>query len=185
MTTYDPRLLRLVDRKHPVLRMVAQAVPVVNGEVRGVVRAMVEVMLRHNGVGLAAPQLGVPWRIVVVRQLPAVVGVPVSPDDHRVGTYINPVLIGQSDDLVAAYEGCLTLRGVVREIARPRSVMIEAIDFDGAPLGPHPLSGFAARVVQHECDHLEGKLITDHPDAGAERVVSAAGVLRGKAGGGA
>ena len=127
--------------------------------------AMVEAMTKHRGVGLAAPQLGVPWRIIVVSRLArAVEGVPAFECDGEVyddfGVYINPEILERSAETDVATEGCLTLKGLSRDIERPKAIRVRAL---GIPV--HPLSGLAARIVQHEFDHLEGRLITDHRDA--------------------
>jgi peptide deformylase len=164
--------LRIVRYPDPVLRRRADPVPAVTDEVRAVAARMLELMFEARGIGLAAPQVALPWRLFVVH-------VPAShpdddddeqdyrsPDDDPPTTtpepriYINPRLIGFSRDLVAASEGCLSIPGVTGEVRRPSIVTIEALDLHGRPF-TSTATGLLARCWQHEYDHIDGVLCVD------------------------
>lgn len=135
----------------PILRQKAQPVRRVDEEIRRLVEEMYQTMKAEEGAGLAAPQIGVALRIFVTGAPDR--GVPFK-------AYINPVLEDLQGDLEGAEEGCLSLpeiRGVVR---RPKQVTIRALDVDGNEF-TETGAGFAARVWQHEYDHLDGILIVD------------------------
>ncbi len=134
----------------PVLRRRAEPVGEVTQEIRDILRDMVATMYAEVGVGLAAPQVGVSLRMMVV-------------DDERgrgAKALINPVIVDQGGRVVAE-EGCLSIPGFFAPVARAEWVRIEAHDEDG---GPRRLDarGFFARVMQHEIDHLDGVLFIDH-----------------------
>ncbi len=115
------------------------------------VEAMFETMLEADGVGLAAPQIGSSDQIFVV-------------DTREAGEqlcFINPSIIETSVDLVPHEEGCLSIPGVFHKIMRPRCVTIQAQDVNGKAF-TLKASGLLARVIQHEYDHLSGRLFIDH-----------------------
>jgi peptide deformylase len=121
---------------------------------------MVVTMHEYEGVGLAAPQVHVSLRVAVIE-------VPASDERSRAAVpltvLVNPVVTPLGDERVPAVEGCLSipgLRGVVPRFARVR---LEALDRDGRPFAAEA-SGFFARVIQHECDHLDGKVYLDRMD---------------------
>lgn len=148
--------LDVVPYPHPAIRWVAKPVPQVTSLVRDVSHRMIELMHEYKGLGLAATQVGVPWRIFVINV-----------NDKDI-VFINPeVHLGRNKrdmnpKIVAEFEACLSLPGVQLEIPIPRSkdVYVSALDIDGKPFtvaGP----GLLARVVQHENDHLNAILFTD------------------------
>jgi peptide deformylase len=158
----DPSTLRVVSYPDPVLRKpTAPITP--SDEVRAVARRMIELMHEHNGIGLAAPQVGLPWRLFVTfvpptdeRRLDAD---PLQADaEARV--YLNPVLSEPEGPLEPLEEGCLSLPDVQGAVLRPRSITIDALDENGTPVRRRA-SGLLARCWQHEFDHLEGVLIID------------------------
>jgi len=145
------RRLRVVHYPHPVLRTPAEPVETIDDEVRAVADRMIELMIEHDGVGLAAPQVGLPWRMFVTRAADAA-------DEHRV--FINPSVELVDRTLEPHDEGCLSLPGLTAEIRRPLGVRIRAEDPSGEPFTLEA-AGYVARVWQHELDHLDGVLIID------------------------
>jgi peptide deformylase len=145
----DPRLLRASE---PVLDF---GTP----ELRALVDDMFETMEAANGAGLAAPQIGVLLRVVIFGYSDPSQRNPRYPDADPVPQtiLINPVLEPLTEDVEDGWEGCLSvpgLRGVVPRLTRLR---YRGVDLDGRPL-ERIAEGFHARVVQHECDHLDGIL---------------------------
>ena len=134
----------------PVLRASALAVDRFDDALGQEVQRMGELMHDALGVGLAATQLGVLHRVLVYRTDP----------EDPVTALVNPVLEWVSDELEPAIEGCLSLPGVHVEVERPARVRVSARDPVGADL-EIAAAGLAARVIQHEVDHLDGVLILD------------------------
>ncbi|MEE9404707.1 MAG: peptide deformylase [Algisphaera sp.] len=147
----NPTALKVVNYPDPVLLQVADAVPTVDDTVRAVAARMIELMHEHRGVGLAAPQVGLPWRMFVANPEQTL-------DGDRV--YINPQLLNPSSSTSARDEGCLSLPHVTAEITRPVEITIEATGLDGETFS-ETSDVFPARVWQHEYDHLEGVLLLD------------------------
>jgi len=147
----DLRNLEITLYPDPVLRRKASAVGAVTQEVREVAGRMIELMHEANGVGLAAPQVGVGWRMFVTC-------VSREPADTRV--FIDPVLTGPSREQEAFEEGCLSLPNLNVPIRRPVKIAIEATDLQGQRFTLES-DELAARVWQHEYDHLDGVLIVD------------------------
>lgn len=141
-------LRQILKDEHPVLRQAAWEVKNLNSAVRRLIDDMVETMHDSKGVGLAANQVGVGKRILV-----ACVG------EETVLELINPHLI-KSEGEELGFEGCLSVPGQYGEIPRCTSITISALDRNGKPV-LFRLHGLAARIVQHELDHLDGILITD------------------------
>ena len=123
-------------------------------DVRDLVRDMKETMLSLNGIGLSAPQVGVNLRVIVVQLMSA--GKLVGP----VQEMINPVITNYSEEMVEYEEGCLSIPGEYIKIERPRTIDIKFQDLKGKYKKWY-LKGLEARVVQHEIDHLDGKLMSD------------------------
>ena len=146
-----PDRLRIVTFPHPSLRRKAHAVETINDEVRAVAARMVELMHEASGVGLAAPQVDIPWRLFVANTSG-------DPGDDRV--YINPALRDPAAETDARTEGCLSIPGVEGEITRPISITLEATGPDGE-LICDTSDELLARVWQHETDHLDAVLIID------------------------
>ncbi|MHC4949036.1 MAG: peptide deformylase [Planctomycetota bacterium] len=151
MTIPDPDRLRILHYPAPVLTGRAESVRTVDDEVRALAQRMIELMHEAEGAGLAAPQVGVPWRMFVT-----------SPQggEDRDRVYVNPVLAVDRGELVTAEEGCLSLPGIYVDVRRPSAATITALDLDGAER-TEQAEGFRARVWQHEHDHLDGVLIID------------------------
>jgi peptide deformylase len=132
-----------------VLRRKALPVKNIDGEVQEIVKLMTEVMLRDNGVGLAAPQIGIAKRVIIIN----------SPD--RVYAIVNPEIICASEEEELAFEGCLSVPAVQAEIMRKRVIKVKGFDLQGEEL-ILDTEGAVARAVQHEIDHLNGVLFIDY-----------------------
>jgi peptide deformylase len=136
----------------PVLRRKAAEIAGVDDELRGLIADMRETMHAYHGVGLAANQVGVLKRVLVV-------DVPVEPERHVEYTLINPKLSernGTEDD----EEGCLSIPGIFEEVRRAARIRVQALDEGGKPLD-FVAEGYLARAIQHEVDHLDGVLFVD------------------------
>jgi peptide deformylase len=159
----DPSTLHLRTYPDPVLRARAVPVPAVNEEVRAVAKAMLRIMVEEEGIGLAAPQVGLNWRMFVADvpegekrtasgELPSATPGPV--------VYINPVLSKPTGPVEPYEEGCLSLPDIRGDVLRPPVITITALDVEGNPF-THTATGLLARCWQHEVDHLDGVLIID------------------------
>ncbi len=149
----------LVEYPHPALRRVSRPLAKIDGEIREAVSRMFEIMYREGGVGLAANQVALPYRLFVVNAT----GVP---GEGQEMVFVNPVLSRPRGTEVLE-EGCLSLPGLRMDVRRPAKIRVQAFGIDGSSIDLD-LDGFFARVVQHEFDHIEGRLFTDRlPDAAA------------------
>lgn len=133
----------------PALRLAGRPVEDFDDELRRLAERMGDLMVDASGVGLAANQVGVLRRMFVF-----------SPDGDRVLTLVNPEIVSRSDELDTENEGCLSMQGVTVSVERPVSVRIEGQDERGKQVA-YDLEGMAARIAQHELDHLDGTLILD------------------------
>ncbi|MFM7281734.1 MAG: peptide deformylase [Planctomycetia bacterium] len=135
----------------PVLRKPAEPVTAFDEELAEIVRAMFERMEKSNGVGLAAPQVGLRKRILILNHSG-------DPRDNLV--LINPELISRSGPQIYFDEGCLSFPGIYVEVRRPERVRVRALDTSGKPFEGE-YDGLISRIIQHEYDHLEGILLVD------------------------
>jgi peptide deformylase len=135
----------------PVLRQQARPVTAFDVRLRNLAEAMLRIMHDEEGVGLAAPQVGVLSRLIVWRH-------PDNEDERYV--FVNPVIVERSEACSTAVEGCLSVPGETMEVTRADEVVVTANDLEGQELRIH-LTGYLARIVQHEVDHLDGLLIVD------------------------
>lgn len=161
--TIDPDTLEIVIYPDPALRQRAAAVETITDEIRAAASRMVTLMQQAEGIGLAAPQVGLPWRLFVAH---------VPPGDGRSTTdtpptaidtptvFINPTLSAPSKGLEALEEGCLSLPEIRGPVHRPAQITVDALDIEGTPFSMRA-GGLLARCIQHEFDHLEGVLIID------------------------
>lgn len=139
---------------HPMLRRKSSRIRSVTPGIRRMIDDMFATMDDHHAVGLAANQIGRPWRLVVV-------GV----DDDRLAL-VNPEIVSSSGSEVAD-EGCLSLPNWYGPVERALSIRVRALDAQGKTLR-HEATGLLARAIQHEIDHLDGVIFTDRltdPDA--------------------
>lgn len=166
------KYLYVTDAKRPVvkipskvLRQKAEEVRRVDKKTSELIDRMLKIMKEANGVGLAAPQIGILQRIIVI-----------APSGMKPLALINPVITA-ADGSDTGEEGCLSIPGLYGEVTRPDRVEVEGYDRKGRHVG-FEMNGMAARVVQHEIDHLDGVLFIDkvdeatlhwtHPHAGDE-----------------
>lgn len=162
----------IVKYPDPVLRRPAAPVA---GDVRGLIQRMTSAMIAGNGVGLAAPQIGVSLRVLVYRiptDLSAPAGQaggeeelePASSGSARekVRVLINPKIVHRKGEQIGP-EGCLSIPLLRGDVPRAYEIVVKAVDADGRPLRRRA-SGFEARVIQHEVDHLDGILFIDRAD---------------------
>jgi len=141
-----------------VLRMQAREVEAFDDDLRRLVERMQRLMVEANGVGLAATQVGIVRRVIVFQ-----------PDkEEEPQALVNPRVVETSDEKATDDEGCLSLQGVLVPVERPVAVTIEAKDETGADVRLE-LVELAARVAQHEVDHLHGVLILDRTTPEARR----------------
>lgn len=131
-----------------VLRQRARPVAEVTPEIKALVADMIDTMYNEVGIGLAAPQVGVPVRLIVV-------------DDGQGGAraLINPAIVDRRGTVVAE-EGCLSLPGIFADVERSEWIRVEALDAGGQPTSLEARA-LLARVIQHEMDHLDGVLFID------------------------
>jgi len=147
---------RLLQRAEPVSHFGS-------GELRALLADMRDTMQSLNGAGLAAPQIGVGLRVVIFGMQPPLPDQEKSasryPDADSVPetVLINPVITALDDKIEEAWEGCLSVPGLRGLVPRPMNIRYQGYDAYGA-LIDRTVSGFHARVVQHECDHLDGIL---------------------------
>ncbi len=137
----------------PVLREKAEPVGEVNQEVKDLVSDMVDTLKKAQGLGLAAPQIGVPKRIFIV-DLSAI------DINGSLKVFIDPEIVDTGDEQSEYEEGCLSFPGLYQKIARPATVRVRATDLDGNQFELEA-DGMLARAVLHEYDHLEGILFID------------------------
>ena len=136
----------------PVLRKRATPVTTITPEIRRMVDDMIDTMYDEVGIGLAAPQVGISLRLMVVG------------NEKTTGAraIVNPVITGKAGEITAE-EGCLSLPGIFAQVTRAESVTLEGQDLEGQPVSIKA-RGLTARVFQHEMDHLDGVLFIDHLD---------------------
>ncbi len=138
----------------PRLKQRAMPVARVDGEIRQLMDGMLDAMYAANGVGLAAPQVGVLKRIIVVDTSQP----EEAPEPHRM---VNPEIVWTSDDSIRREEGCLSLPEHYAEVTRPERIRVRYLDAENE-IRELEAGGLLARCVQHEIDHLEGTLFVDH-----------------------
>ncbi|MEP5154054.1 peptide deformylase [Planktotalea sp.] len=139
----------------PRLKKVCAALPDISDELRTLADDMLETMYAAPGIGLAAPQLGILDRIIVLDCEKEDAATP------KPMVMVNPRIIGSSDDTNVYDEGCLSIPDQYAEVTRPKEVRVEWLDLDGN-LQEQDMDGLWATCVQHEIDHLEGKLFIDY-----------------------
>lgn len=153
-----------------VLRREAQPVPaslLATPALRELVRRMVGVMHDAPGVGLAAPQVGVPLRIFVAEDLERrIAELPAESRSARgrvplpLTVLVNPKVLPEGEERAVFFEGCLSVRGYAALVPRFRNVAVSGVDAEGRPVSLR-LEGWPARIMQHELDHLDGTLYVD------------------------
>lgn len=145
--------MRIIKYPHPTLRHKSKPLRKVDAELKQMIHEMFELMYEHNGIGLAANQVDLPYRMFVMNTD----GDPSSKDLERV--FINPVITkrkGRGEDS----EGCLSFPEIYAPVSRPTEIVLEAYDLKGE-LVQYELNKLPARAVQHEIDHLDGTTFID------------------------
>ncbi|MDD3196574.1 MAG: peptide deformylase [Paludibacter sp.] len=143
----------------PVLRKQTEEITADYPELKTLISNMFDTMYHADGVGLAAPQIGLAIRLLVIDLAPF------KEEDPELGAFkivmINPTMLEMSEEEEEGSEGCLSIPGISENVKRSEWIKIRYVDED---FNEHTreFDGFKARVVQHEYDHLEGSLFTDH-----------------------
>jgi peptide deformylase len=149
-------LREIVTVPEPVLRRKARKVTDFGHELQALIDDMVETMRAAPGVGLAAPQVNVPLRVIVVE-----FGDEEDEDvPPKLYTLVNPEIVRHSSELVVGTEGCLSIPGLIGDVDRMKSVTVKGFNRRGQPVRVKA-EGWLARIFQHEIDHLDGILFTD------------------------
>lgn len=150
---------KIVTLPQAVLRQKARKVTDFGPELQKLIDDMLETMREAPGVGLAAPQVGVSRRVIVVEfgdeedeEIPL-----------RLYVFVNPEIVRVSSEMVAGTEGCLSIPGLVGNVERPDAVTVKGLNRYGQPTKVKA-SGWLARIFQHEVDHLDGVLFVDRAD---------------------
>jgi len=143
------KILKIVQESDPVLRKRTELVKNPKSpEIKGLIADMIATMKETGGIGLAAPQVGVPFRIFTVNV------------EDKVYVFINPEVKNFSNDKISFEEGCLSAQKIWGPVVRSKKLTIKALDENGNPIKIRA-KGLLARVIQHEMDHLNGVLFID------------------------
>ena len=138
----------------PVLRQLSEPVETVNAELRRLADDMLETMYDAPGIGLAAIQIGVPRRLLVI-------DVSKDSEDKQPQVFVNPQILTSSDERSVYEEGCLSIPDYYAEVERPAAIKVEYVDLDGRQQTVEA-DGLLATCLQHEIDHLNGLLFIDY-----------------------
>ena len=157
-------MLRIVPYPHPALRYPSRPVTRIDDDLRAQVRAMFELMYAARGIGLAANQVALPYRFFVLN----LTADPEQKDQEQV--FINPEIVKRHSS-IEDEEGCLSFPGLYGNVRRARKIKVQAYDLSGNPVEVEAEDLFS-RAIQHETDHLEGKLFIDYLDPKAQAAVN-------------
>ena len=142
----------------PLLAKVSEPVAEINDDIRALAQDMLDTLTTVGGVGIAAPQIGVLKRVVII-DVSQEKNDPDLPQDFRV--FVNPVVTVLDPRGHEENEGCLSVPELRAKVKRPRRVALDALDLDGNPVHIEG-EGYYGACMQHETDHLDGKLFIDH-----------------------
>jgi len=145
-------ILQILEFPDPRLRTIAKTVDTVDESIRALLDDMLVTMYDASGIGLAATQINIHQRIVVID---------VSETGDQPQVFINPEIIILDGPDHEYEEGCLSVPGFHETVSRPEKIIVKALDRDGNPFELQP-EGLLAVCIQHEVDHLNGKLFVDH-----------------------
>ena len=134
------------------LRKVAVPVKKVDDEIKNIIEQMFFTMYEEKGIGLAATQVNIHKRIIVID---------VSENKDKKIFLINPEIISLSEDIDSMEEGCLSVPGFYENVSRPKTVKVSSLDYDGKQIEIEA-NGLLSTCIQHEIDHLNGRLFVDH-----------------------
>ncbi len=151
-------ILELCYYANPILRKRALPIKKVTDEIREFANDMIETMDEYKGIGLAANQVGKAIRMFVVRKEKTLPDGKMGVGDAKV--YINPVLSEPGEEHDTLLEGCLSFPGIQVEVERPLAITVEALDLEGNKF-KEVITGYDARVIMHENDHLNGTFFID------------------------
>ncbi len=143
---------------HPVLRRKAKKIIKLTAEHRKLIEDMIETMRVAPGVGLAAPQVGVSERLIVVEYAEEEEDAP--PKKKKLYVVINPEIVAVSEETVQGTEGCLSVPGWVGDVLRHEAIVVRGLNRNGEKIKIEA-DGWLARIFQHEIDHLDGVLYID------------------------
>jgi peptide deformylase len=153
-------LRKIVTLPEPVLRRKAHAVNRFDKNLQIVIDDMVETMRDAPGVGLAAPQIGLPERLIVVEYYEREEDEEIEDAPKKVWAIVNPEIVKASEETLMGVEGCLSIPNLVGEVERHAMVHVKGLNRHGKPVKVKA-EGWLARIFQHEIDHLNGVLFTD------------------------
>jgi len=153
-------LRKIVTLPEPVLRRKAHAVTKVDKNLQILIDDMVETMRDAPGVGLAAPQIGLTERLIVVEYYEHEEDEEKEDAPKKVWAVLNPEIVKASEETLLGVEGCLSIPGLVGEVERHAAVQVKGLNRHGKPM-KIKAAGWLARIFQHEIDHLNGVLFTD------------------------
>lgn len=143
-----------------VLREVCKPVKEITPKILEIAEELIQTMQAHNGLGLAAPQIGYHLRMFAI-QISDEIDEENYPKDAEPQVLINPKITFFSKERIVLPEGCLSIPGLHEDVVRPQTIDIEAIDIHGNPIIEKGLKYWRGRCIQHECDHLDGILFID------------------------
>lgn len=154
-------LLDIVKMPAPILRQKTRPVTRFDDELQDLIDNMIDTMRENNGVGLAAPQIDIPIQLTVIESLPKYdeEGNEI-PDSRELFVIANPRIIWESSEVISGIEGCLSIPGYLGEVDRAEAIRVRAQDRTGKKI-KLKLTGWTARIFQHEIDHLNGVLYID------------------------
>jgi peptide deformylase len=153
-------LRKIVTLPEPVLRRKAHTITKVDKNLQTLIDDMVETMRDAPGVGLAAPQIGLSERLIVVEYYEREEDEEKEDAPKKVWAVLNPEIIKASDEKLLGVEGCLSIPGLVGEVERHTTIQVKGLNRHGKPM-KIKAEGWLARIFQHEIDHLNGVLFTD------------------------
>lgn len=164
----------------PVLRKVAEDIAADYPNLKELIANMFETMVRADGVGLAAPQIGLPIRVVTITLDPFSEDHPEFKDFNK--AYINPHILEVMGEEVSIEEGCLSLPGIHENVKRGNKIRVKYMDEEFVA-HEEEVEGYLARVMQHEFDHLDGKMFIDHISLMRKQMIKGklSAMLNGKA----
>ena len=143
---------KILEFPDPRLRTCAAVVPTVDGRIQTLIDDMFETMYDANGIGLAASQIDVHEQVIVID---------LSSDGSAPRVFVNPTIEVIDETLDGYEEGCLSVPGFSEAVERPKAIKVEALDRDGRSID-ETVTGLLAVCLQHEMDHLQGKLFVDY-----------------------
>jgi peptide deformylase len=153
-------LRNIVTLPDPVLKRKARAVTKFDKDLHTLLDDMVETMRAAPGVGLAAPQIGLSERIIVIEYFAKEEDEEVEDAPKKVWAMINPEIVKASEETLMGVEGCLSIPGLVGEVERHAEVQVKGLNKHGKPMKVKA-KGWLARIFQHEIDHLNGIMFTE------------------------